>query len=217
VLVAIGAGVVMLLGFRKPPDHMHQLHAAIAESDLDRDSKVLLGSLALDRDSWTSGLIHELLGPTAFKRVAWHASFRDDKGRYMRVFILDAYLRPIADTPVPPTCIVTDANGRLVSWASIAPWSSGFITARLAADGTLTVTTVANWFHGTGTYSYRIRWGAIDSIGDAQFAPLSPVDRPLTPPAFFKDRGRLRELLEKLHQERTIYSAWAGRTVTSPA
>lgn len=138
LLVAIGFGGWQ---YWRQTRHMWRLQWSITEC-LPRDSEEakLLKGLAWDRKSWKSGLIDALGGRipegTAYARILW---FRDrPKLKWSGEFVAEdgslhrLYLfgQGYFDDPWwPLTCLVTDAEGRLVMWQRVPERNFWFSSA----------------------------------------------------------------------------------------
>lgn len=149
---------------------MRSFSNAVSNSTLDSEHKRFYTILAWDRQAWRSSLIHDLAGPVVLKRIVWQSKCLLDDGQTANVFVLDSFVTVAAPTPISLTCVVTDNEYRLLAWRSIASNSSGFISAMLRAS-VLEVTTSANWFHGTLSYSYRVTSNEVAEIGPPRTSP----------------------------------------------
>jgi hypothetical protein len=194
LLAAISGGSIWLR-WRASTQDMREFHRAIIESNIDGGSKEVLARLAWSKEAWETGLIHDLAGPLALKRVVWRSQFRDQTGRTIMVFLFDSFVRPVADWPLPATCVVTDDQYRLRAWAEVAPWSVGVIDASLTDDGRLHIITLSNWFHGTGAYDYTITWDDIACHGEGTFDNFEGK-APKHQQPIFDDPAPLHEVLE---------------------
>jgi hypothetical protein len=154
--------------------HMSALSNAVMQSGLSLETKQIISQLAWSQKAWDNGLIGSLLGPTSVKHVVW----KGVTSRGQEVYIFDAYIRPVADMPFPPTCVVFDRDGRGLTWERIAPWSQGFLQADLNAYDVLTVKTANNWSSGTGTYHYAIKEDSIVELGEVKFEGYAGEERP---------------------------------------
>ena len=169
--------------------HMRALCNAVMQSGLDLETKRIVGRLAWSQKAWDCGLVGSLLGPTSVKQVVW----KGVTSRGQNVFIFDAYVRPVADMPIPPVCIVFDRDGINLTWQSVGDWSQGFLHADLNAYDVLTIKTANNWSSGTGTYHYAIKDDlSIVELGEVKFEGYAGEVRPeLLPqmPSLEKIRG----------------------------
>ena len=135
-----------------PQRECEALSSAVSRSGFSDETKSVLNILAWSSVAWDSGLIQKLADPPCFKHVVWAGKGRAGGDTGYSVYIFDAFIRPAADFPIPPVCVVIDRDGRVAAWSVVAPWSSGFLTAALDEKDVLTITTVANWFYGVGVY-----------------------------------------------------------------
>jgi hypothetical protein len=197
LLLATISGGSICLRWRASTQDMRDLHQAISASNIDGDSKEVLARLAWSKEAWETGLIRDLAGPVALKHVVWQSQFQDQAGRTILVFLFDSFIRPVADWPLPPTCVVTDDQYRLRAWAEVAPWSVGVIDASLTDDGRLHIITLSNWFHGTGAYDYIISWDDIVCHGEGTFDDFEGAAAKYQQP-FFDDPAPLNEVLERI-------------------
>jgi hypothetical protein len=149
---------------------------AIAGSPLDRDTKEILRRLAWMPRAWDSDLIRNLRWPVPFKRLAWKGVTRHAAKGNLTIYIFDAFMRPVANMPIPPVCVVVDQEGALLTWDDVAPFSEGFLRAALDEHDVLMVTTVANWFAGKGIYRYAIKDDAIVPLDKGEFVKFDNED-----------------------------------------
>jgi hypothetical protein len=182
-----------------PKSRMQKLAEAIEKSSsLNYEEKKLLAGLATNETAWETMLIKDLFGSFPMKRVVWNADIYDGSGKNMKIFILDAFVRPAAESPIPLACVVTDHNYQFKYWESVASWSLGFVDAKLVAPApkaVILITTKANWFYGTGTYRLEIGSTAIVEMGEPVFEK-SDLDR--RPSRMVQDPPELEEVLESI-------------------
>jgi hypothetical protein len=172
IAVALVAGVICAVKWYDTR-HMWRLNHAIQASNLGTEDKRLLGALAWNKSAWKSGLITHLCFPQGLKRITWSSTFQNARGQTIYVYLLDSYIRPVADMPVPPVYIATDDKYTVLCWSSVGELSKGVISAELFSDQAgheLKITSVANWFAGQGTYRYRITESDITEIGEPKFS-----------------------------------------------
>jgi hypothetical protein len=148
--------------------HTRALSDAVSQSVLDTRTKSVLMALCGLPAAWESGLIRRLVG-SASMQIVWSGQTHGSHEGVESVYIFDEFVRPIAVGSIPPVCVVMDRNRGLVAWGDVAPFSSGFLSANLDAENTLTITTFANWFYGKGVYRYAIRDRSIVALDDGTF------------------------------------------------
>jgi hypothetical protein len=149
--------------------YMRALSDTISVSALNADTKLLMKKLAWNSAAWDDGLIHNLIGPASFKQVVWKSNTHCGHD----IYICDAFVRPVARTPIPPVCLIVDDHHNIVTWAIVAPYSYGFLDANLDNQDILTVTTRANWFFGTGVYRYTILCNSITPVDEGIFTKFN--------------------------------------------
>ncbi len=174
--------------------HMRDLCKAVSASALDADTKLIMEQLAWSSKAWDSGLIRDLAGPISIKRVVW-------KGRTKSgcdIYIFDAFIRPAADTPVPPVCVVFNRKRNELAWETVAPFSSGFLKASLDNHDVLTITTVANWFAGKGVYKYTIGCHSITAKDDGNFVKFDNEDHAEKIPKLMSKDPALDDAIEQI-------------------
>ena len=201
ILFALIAGGFGLWREWNASRHMRQLSHAIEDSNLGIEDQRLLNALAWNKSAWDSGLIRNLAGPVVLKRITWSSSFTNSHGEPIRVFLLDSFVRPVADTPIPPTYIATDDNYSLITWSSVAEYSSGVIFADLSKSSNgviLTIISSCNWFHGKGTYKYRLKDKEIIHVGAPVF---SQFDSRIPDPGLFPYQKESKEISDAIADE----------------
>jgi hypothetical protein len=154
--------------------HMRNFSSAIVNSSLDSNTKAFYEKIGWSPSAWRSGLIQNLSGPNAIKRIVWKGQTQSGK----EVYIFDAFIRPAAPMPNPPICVLMDPKRNILAWEMVALFSMGFIDATLDSDDVLTITTHSNWSFSKGTYQYAIKDKSIVAIGDGKFEKYSDENQP---------------------------------------
>ncbi len=149
----------------------------VLASSLDAETKEVLQKLAESPLVWDSSLIQHLSSPVGLKHLVWQGTTKSLEHGRLHVLIFDAFIRPVADTPIPPVCVICDDQRNLIAWAVVATYSAGFLQAALSDDGVLTITTVANWFFGKGTYRYAIKNRSIEPLDEGEFTKFDEQDQ----------------------------------------
>ena len=182
VLVAACALCAIYISRRSLPIE-HEFYTQIQRSDLPEIDKSLTASLVKTPKAWESGLIDAIAKP-GWHQVVWHGTTTvNDKT--IQIFIMDCHIRPavLAPMPFPLLCIVTDDQQRLLHWSYVAEWSAGYLSASFADTDSslLTIRSLSNWFHGTGSYTYRVTDSEISQLGEVDFDAIDDVlaQRPL--------------------------------------
>lgn len=170
------------------------LYARIQRSNLPELDKNLTGSLVQTPEAWKTGLIEEIVG-IRWRQIVWDGTATLNE-KPIRIFIMDSYVRPVslAPAPMPPLCIVTDDKLNLLHWDTVADYSVGFLSASMSDDETitLTITGLANWYRGAGTYKYIVTGSDITQIGETDF---HGIDDGIELRPFLDDPPALREAL----------------------
>ena len=181
LLTVLTIGVILVWRWRHDTREARALCEAVSVAALDADTKAILKHLAWTPRAWDSGLIQVLRGPLTFRRLAWKGVTKHRPEGNYDIYIFDAFIRPVADNPIPPICVVLDRDRNLVTWETVATFSSGFLSASLDDLDVLTITTVANFFAGKGIYRYQILEDAIVDAGGEGFQQFSDEEnlRPL--------------------------------------
>lgn len=174
--------------------HMRDLSNAISASSLDRDSKLIIKQLAWSSQAWDSGLIQDLAGPTSIKHVVWKGKTTNG----CEIYIFDSFVRPAADTPVAPLCVVFNKQKSAMAWERIAPYSSGFMRASMDEHDVLTVITKSNWFFGKGIYKYSIACQSIIAMDDGKFLAFDKEDHADNLPKLIPVDPVLKEMVERI-------------------
>ncbi len=181
LVLAAATLAAVLLGYSwwNKTQPMRDLSAAVEASNLAAEDKALLTRLAWSRSAWETDLFKDIAGPV-FKRVAWQKRHTNKQGRVVHIILLDSYVKPVASASCPLICIVTDEHHELLFWESVAPYSVGFVSASMSQVGNLDVlriTTFANWFRGTGTYTYEILKDRLIPVGEPEYESRKDIPR----------------------------------------
>ena len=178
----------------------------VMNSDLDEVDKKIIGQLALDPHAWKSGLMEKIVGDNWMKRVVWESGELEIQGERVRIVLFDTFIRPVGSKAFPLICAVLDKDYHLLTWLQVAPWSFGFLEARITSKNreqvVMRVVTRVSYGQGPpGSYEYEIAGHSIariDSDGRELAHPSTASGSAVDPPQFPRDPRNMEEILRTL-------------------